>query len=146
MKKIILHLTAAVVTSGCFALTVLLSPSLNLITYLVMSMLLPILLNIVLILISFRRFQLKSPIIHSVALCLIYVCSLQALWYLLDITNGFSYIYQNSANLVTEGFSIGNDIGSTNISDLIMPGGVSFLLFYIFTAIAHHKSQKTSIG
>jgi len=37
------------------------------------------------------------------------------------------------------GFSIGSDMDSASLSDMLLPSGLSFLFFYITTAIAARK-------
>lgn len=139
MKKLTFYILAAITIVSAFIVTHLNTQVLNLFSYLAMIMILPIILICVIILVFFRYCQLKNPLIHSLILCLLYIAALQGLWIFMDKTNGFTAICQNSINLFSEGFSIGNDLGGMNIADLLLPAGVSFLLFYISAYIASHR-------
>ena len=139
MKKITFYCIATAVVVGIFITTYLTAQSLNFIEYLIMTAFLPLLLVCIVIGIFFRSCQLKKPLISSLILCLIYTVALQGLWIFLRQSNSFSAIYQNSTDLFTSGFSIGSDMDNASLSDMLLPSGLSFLLFYITTAIAARK-------
>lgn len=142
MKKMTLYFAVAAILIVLFGSVMLIASSLNFISYLALVMLLPLLFCCVVIYFLFGRYEYKSTLIHSLGLGLFYVCALGVLGILLRDLGGFTQIYENSKILFTEGFSIGSDMGINGIGDMILPGGVSFLLFYLSASLSVRKSSK----